>query len=142
MYEKRSIIAPEHRTIPDASTGVWTTFSSKNVKIADWPYWDKRITKRAMKNFLKQIGQEQCNKPSWQKKKIKGKSEGLFTIMCPLSGVVIATTLLSDREGRDTALALIYCYNPSPELIEFIISDTACMHAVFTAIRTGEFAQK
>jgi hypothetical protein len=140
MCEKRSLIAPENQTSPDASTGVWTSFSSKNVKIAKWPYWDKRKSQRVIKNLLKKIGYEQCEKPSWQKKKLHGKSEGLFTFMCPFSGVVIASTFLSDHEGRDTALAALYCYHPSPKVIEFIISDTACMHAVFTAIRTGEFS--
>jgi hypothetical protein len=136
----RNFIPHDQRTLPDATCGFWSNFTSSGQKLANWPYWDKREAKTEIRNLLQKLGYEECSKPDWLKKKHPTLSEGVLTIMCVKSGVVCSSTFLCDHEGRKDCLAALWCYHPSPELIDFIISDTACMHAIFTAIRTGDFS--
>mmetsp|Transcript_28822 Transcript_28822/g.37222 ORF Transcript_28822/g.37222 Transcript_28822/m.37222 type:complete len:763 (+) Transcript_28822:1968-4256(+) len=136
---RRNFIPEHDRVSPDASTGVWTNFTSSSTKFANWVHWDKRKTKRPL-DMHKMFGYEECQKPDWTKDKHPTQSEGVLTIMCLKSRHVLATIFLTGHEGRKDCVATLWCYHPVLGKLEYVISDTACMHAIYVAIRTGDFS--
>ena len=67
---------------------------------------------------------------------VKGQSEGVLTMMCLRSGVILGNTFLTGHEGCKDASAALYSYH-SLQGLECIMSDTPCMHATYLNTRCG-----
>ena len=110
----------------DPSTGVAYHFTQSGERLYEWPKYY---------NLNSDSSCVSCKKPDWMRT-VKGQSEGVLTMMCLRSGVILGNTFLTGHEGCKDASAALYSYNTLQGL-ECVMSDTPCMHATYLNTRCG-----
>lgn len=66
-----------------------------------------------------------------------GLSEGVLTVMCLRSGVVLGNTMLTGHEGCKDGAAALYSFHPDLSKVKSVVCDTPCLHSTYVNTRCG-----
>ena len=131
---RASLLAiPGRETIPAAarpcynpSTGVAYHFTKLGERLCWWPDFKTQSD-----------GKCRCRKPDWMRSSPNGLSEGVLTVMCLRSGVVLGNTMLTGHEGCKDGAAALYSFHPDLSKVKSVVCDTPCLHSTYVNTRCG-----
>gem|GEM_PF-4948036 len=125
--EALSSISSESRPVYDPSTGVAYHFTKKGERLFWFPDFKTKSEPKC-----------KCRKPDWMKSSPNaGLSEGVLTVMCLRSGVVLGNTMLTGHEGCKDGTAALYSFHPDLSKLGSVVCDTPCMHSTYVNTRCG-----
>ena len=123
---RRVPISSDHRPVYDPSTGVAYHFTKTGERVYWWPDFKTKSDHKCP-----------CRKPDWMRSTPNGLSEGVLTVMCLRSGIILGNTMLTGHEGCKDGASALYSYHPDLSQLESVVCDTPCMHSTYVNTRCG-----